>query len=206
MFNKEESSKKKKVEINSKISLIRIGSFFVSLTLMMSITNNSVKADDLLSHFQHEQVKMEYLSRLNDYILERQYDQDIVNLYRNGKIMINNKILPLNSFYICYNTDSVNYDFHLMSTKDDCKDIILGSREKYYFNDLVRFMDTTAFINYIKDNRTSIDKKNNIIVVNNNDLLLSYIQNWNGMIHNQVADTDAILEKVIINRGIKNEK
>lgn len=202
MFNKKESSAKRKIELKIKNKLVKVGVFLVATNFLL---NNSVSAENnqyeeyLQNHFRYESDVFNYYQRLENLTREKDYDKSIAELYHNGSMLINGQTYSLGSFLLRYSKDAENHNLHLISSYDDCQDILTRSYEEYKYDGIVKFKDTTAFINYILDTNTEIDREHNIIIVDN-DRLLFYINNWDGMRHDRVAETDAILEHRVLDR------
>ena len=184
MFNKEENIRIKKVELNNKdiykqYDNISITPFFV---IMLNKYYEDKKTQDHLD--LDSKIKL-YYDRRFEYSEKKQYNLIISNLYHNGKIKINNEEYNLKDFYIVYKEDNV---FHLICTnkKYPNKDI--------EYNKSVKFIDTTAFIELV-NNYEIIETT---IIVSSIDELENIISNWNGLLHDKVSETDAIINKVMI--------
>ena len=179
MFNKIESNefgnidiKKTKVYPMNKKCLVT-PSFVIMLNSYKEEKNSEEKMD-------YESKKIQYLKRLNECNTKNQYNKIIVNLYQSGKLSIDNEIYSLKDLFIVYDDDK-KYQLLNINKKNDLN-----------YNHAVKFIDTTAFIKLINDS----DIINNTIIVKN-DKLNSYISNWDGYLHNQVKETDAIINKKI---------
>ena len=153
------------------------------------ITNSFIKMlnDYYISRNMHHHLDFDQKLKLykdNVFLLneKKQYNTIIVNLYHNGKLLINNTLYDVNDFYIVYNQNSK--DYHVLCTNSNY------SNEDINYNTAVKLIDTTVFIELIKNNEI---KENTIIIKNNK--LLETINNWDGLLHNEVCETDAIINK-----------
>ena len=138
---------------------------------------------------------IEYYDRVRQYNHEREYDDKIKKLYFDSKVKIDGVLYPIDMFYITFKYETDNHNFHLMNIKSEYNDILINSMESYDFDGIVPFRNTTAFINLINSGFVTIDYDKNIITINNKEKVLEIINNWDGMIHNKVAETDAINNK-----------
>lgn len=184
MFNKEENIKIKSVELHNKdfykqYNNISITPFFV---MMLNKYYEDKKMQD---HLDLDSKMKLYFDRQFEYSEKKQYDKTICNLYQNGKIVINDSEYNLKDFYIVYQG---NKNFHLLCTNDKYQN------EKIEYNKSVKLIDTTAFIELIKKNQI----KDNKIIVNNIDEIDSIIKSWDGILHDKVSQTDAMLKKNMI--------
>ena len=192
MFNKEESNKIRKVEIKNPKNLKKIG--YLLLTPSFSLSTSNVKKEDpfMENHFKHEKKIIEYLSRVKKYSKTKEYDKKIVSLYKNGGIIVDKKRYPIEMFYITY-TSGLREGFHLICIGNDDTDILLGSREKYPYDNIVKLVDTTAFIDLIKSEYVKIIDTSIEIIDKNK--IKETIDKWDGYIHDKVPETDAVDNK-----------
>lgn len=184
MFNKEENIKIKSVELHNKdfykqYNNISITPFFV---IMLNKYYEDKKMQD---HLDLDTKRKLYLDRKFEYSEKKQYNKTICDLYCNGKIYIDDKEYDLKDFFIVYKD---NNNFHLLCTNNNYQN------EKIEYNKSVKLIDTTAFIELI--NKSNIE--NNKIIVNNIDELNKIINNWDGLLHDKVSQTDAIIKKNMI--------
>ena len=196
MFNKEESNKKRKIEIG-KIDGKKVGKIILtsSLILMLASTIN-VKSNNI--GCGHE--KAEYFRRVFEYKLSRTYDEKIMDFYQNYEIMIDNVAYPIEKFYILFDEDALIPQFHLINIKCEYEDILTRSMEKYDHNKVVHLRDTTAFINMLNSDAIKIDYERKLIIIIDNEKALGIINNWDGMIHEEVPETDAVDNKDMVRR------
>ena len=184
MFNKEENIKIKRIELNNKefykqYNNISITPFFV---IMLNKYYEDKKMHDHLD--LDEKIKL-YLDKSFKYSEKKQYNSIIYNLYHSGKIIINNEEYNLKDFYIIYQNDN---NFHLLCTDNRYQN------DSIQYNKSVKFIDTTVFIQLIKENEI----KNNTIIINNINDLKDIISKWDGLLHDEVSETDAITNKNMI--------
>ena len=133
-----------------------------------------------------------YINRKHEMNVKKQYNPKIVELYKNGCLVINNNEYLLKDFFIVFDDKLNNFNIKCINSKYNNKEI--------NYNKAVRYIDTTAFINLIKDNKTS----NNKLIIDNQDILDDNVSKWDGYIHSEVLETDAISNKLII-RGDNHE-
>ena len=157
-----------------------------SLIDMMDNYYQSIKMQEKMDY---QDLKTSYINRKYEYSIKKQYNPLIVNLCNNGLLSINNDEYYLKDFYIVFN-DTKN-DFHLK-----CKDNKFN-KEEYDYNKAVKFIDTTAFIKLINDSNIT----NNKIIINDTSILNNIISNWDGYLHSETKETDAIINKKMIKDG-----
>ena len=186
MFNKENSFDIKKVELNNKrfykqYNNISITPFFILLL------NEYYEDKNMQEHIDFDSRIIAYNNKVFENNLKKQYNKDINILYQSGKIIIDNKIYELNDFYIVYKKN--NQNFHLLCTNPN----YINSNNIDY-DTSVKFIDTTAFIELIKENTI----QDNTIILNDSNSLEKTIHNWNGLFHDKSFQTDAIFNKNMI--------
>ena len=166
-------------------------------------TNNILLSSsfvDMMSLFHSEEdlkIQNVYQEQITSFINNidinndnKEYNPTIVNLYKNGKLIIGSEEYKLKDFYIIFN-DKLN-NFNLQ-----CIDKRLNTKNKYY-NKAIKFIDTTSFINLV--NASEI--KDNKIIISDINKLNEVIIKWEGYIHNEVSETDAIVDKKVIKDGV----
>lgn len=200
MFDKNKSSSVKKVLLNNKNSYKRIGTFLISFTLLTSMANSAKANDFLEKHLEYESNKHDYYVEKNKLEEQKSYGQEIVNLYKYGQVLIDNELYLLDKFYIAYKVTDNGYEFHLKCAGANYSDILNKELEEYDYDGIIKFKNSSAFINLIEHQDIVIDYANNIIVVTDNKILTNIIDNWDGMLHDRVSDTDAISDKNILKR------
>ena len=188
MFNKDSSLNIQKIELNNKrfykqYNNISITPFFIVLL------NNYYEEKNMQDHIDFDNRINAYNNRAFENSIKKQYNNIITNLYQNGEIIIDNGILKLDDLYIVYKKG--NNDFHLMCTNSK----YINDNTEY--DTSVKFIDTTAFIDLIKKN----DVKNNSIILNDINDLKNIIQDWDGLLHDKVYKTDAILNKNMLGKN-----
>ena len=137
----------------------------------------------------------DYHLRMFKNMEEKQYDKTLVNLYNNGKIVFEDKTYEIYDFYIKYNYLNGTFEKHLICSKEDYSDILLKTKENYNCRGIIQLRNTTAFIDILNSNASYFDSKNNSIKLIDEDKILEIINNWDGMIHDKVPETDAIENK-----------
>lgn len=161
-----------------------------SLAIMI---NNYLDNKSISEHNDYEYRKLLYLKNKNELSLKKQYNNLIVNLYQNGKIVIDNKEYELKYFYILYEEGSNKY--YLTYSKSEYTDFLRKSKNPFPYNKAIKFIDSTIFILLIND--PSVNINNNTIIVDNNTLL-SLLNNWDGLLHNKIWFTESINNKKIL--------
>lgn len=165
-------------------------------------TNSSLPIKEYLEMMDYNKRKTLYIKRKHNYSVSRNYDKKIVYLYKNGKLIIDKVTYPLDSLYITYNLQKNDYDLHLISTNSKIMDL-LTKEENFSYDGVVKFIDTTAFIAFIN----TLDKiKSNNILVKDKENLGKIIKNWDGDLHQETSQTEAIKIKNVLKRKVKNEK
>ena len=162
-----------------------------SLAIMI---NNYIDKLAMNEHNDFEYRKIIYLHNMNENSLKKQYNTLIVNLYQNGKIIINKEECDLKNLYILYQKSDKNY--FLTYSKSQYTDFIRKSFKTFPYDTAIKFIDSTIFIQLIND--PSINIKNNTIIVDNSKLLLNLIDNWDGLLHNKIWFTESINNKKIL--------
>lgn len=128
----------------------------------------------------------EYTNRKYEYSIKKQYNPKIVELYHNGLLVIDNIEYKLKDFFIIFD-DNLN-NFHLKCINPKFK------TEEISYNKAVRFIDTTAFIELV-NNSNIIENR---IIINNINLLNDIVSKWNGYLHSETIETDAVINKRLI--------
>ncbi len=192
MFNKEESNNTKKVKLDRK-NYKRMGNILLTMTLVLMLAE-SYQVNSL----GNQKEVIDYKRRIYDYQQERQYDINITKIYNEYQINIDGVITPIEKFYILY--DNLCRELHLMNVKSEYSDILTNSKEEYQYDNVVKFRDTTAFINLINSDAVIVDDKNKMIIILDKEKANDIVKNWDGQIHDKVAETDAILKKDMFGR------
>lgn len=193
MFDKEESNKIKKVELG-KTNFKRIGNLLITMTLLLSLTTTSKEETTICNNYE-----VEYHQRVYEYGREQKYDEDISRIYHEYQLNIDGVVSPLEYFYILY-TRNVDGNFHLINVTSEYTDILTKGMDKYDYSNVVRLRDTTAFIALIGSDSVIIDDNNKTIIIVDKEKAMEIIQSWDGMIHDKVAETDAVKDKDLLRR------
>jgi hypothetical protein len=186
-----------------KSKVAKIGSFILTTMLIISFVDGTYEknTNNEVTTIGCEPKAVEYYDRL--YELKKnssKYDDVIVDLYNKGQLSINGVSYPLDKYFITINFNSEGNEYHLTSTKSDYNDILTSSLEKYEYKRIVRFRDTTAFIELINSDCVLIDYERNIITIIDVNKALEIVNNWDGTIHDKVPETDAVENKEFIRR------
>ena len=192
MFNKEKSNERKKVSVLSQ-NYKRAGIILLSSSLAMAFSS-SANAE----HTDCDHGQVEYYRRVYYYGQERQYDRGVKRLYEEGSIRLNGELLPIKKFFLTYKSNGDNRGYHLISVLNDYTDILLKSNDKYDYDKVVRFRDTTAFINLINSDAVIINGTE--ITIIDIDKAILIIEHWDGLIHDEVVETDAVGNKDLLRR------
>ena len=153
----------------------------------------------------HNEIKMQgqmdyqnavttYINKKHEYSAKKQYNPKIVNLYKNGLLVVNGEEYPLKELFIVFDDEKNN--FHLKSKYESL------NKDNSDYNKAIKLIDTTAFINLI--NTDGVTTNNNKLILNNIELLHNAIINWNGYLHSEIEETDVIPNKRMI-KGDDNE-
>ncbi len=184
MFNKEINKETKKIIISGK--LYKDNDLLVTDSLAEMLSEyHSNKA--LQEEMDYQDNITSYINRKHENEIRKQYNPKVVNLYENGLLIINNEEYKLQDFFIVFNDKENN--FHIK-----CVDQRFNNPELDY-NKAVKFIDTTAFINLINSSEINDNK----IIINDVDTLNNIASNWDGYLHGETKETDAILNKKMIN-------
>ena len=181
MFNKDNNDIKK-IEIDNKelyplYNDISITPYFVIML------NNYHENNNLQSHNDFENNIKLYKNNCHKLSIQRQYDNNVSNLYHNGIIVINNEKHDIKNYYIVYKKNEKNYYLiDINSNKDN----------NIKYDTAVKLIDTTAFISLI--NKSDIQQ--NMIIIDSFEILENIVNNWDGKFHNKVYETDAITNKL----------
>lgn len=183
MFNKDNN-----IKIVNMISgkLYQDENIMMSSSLVGMVSEHHVNKETLEKEEYQDKVTS-YINKKHELGIKKQYNPVVVNLYRNGLLIIDNEEYPLKDFYIVFD-DNIN-NFHLKSKYDK-----FNKEENY--NKAIKFIDTTAFISLINSNKVNI--KDNKLILNNIEILNNIISQWDGYLHSEMEETDAISNKKMI--------
>ena len=176
----------KRVELNipkmyNKENILLTNSF----ALMMSSYHESKLMQEQMDY--QEKITT-YHNKKHENNIKKLYNPKIVNLYDNGLLLINNDEHDLKNIYIVF--DDKKNDFHIKDAKH------AFNNDGYDYNKAVKFIDTTAFISLINSSDATIN--NNRIIINNIDVINNIINNWDGYLHRETKETDAIINNKMI--------
>lgn len=185
MFNRNKLTNKKiMIKHNSfyKIDNLLLTPSFIA---MLNIHNES-KA--MIDQLDYQDRITSYINRKFECDVRKEYNPKIVDLYENGSIIINKKEYPLRDFFIVFMEDK--NDFHIKCINEEY------DNTKHEYDKAVKFIDSTAFINLINNENTRIS--NNKLIIDNKDILNNIVKDWNGYLHSETKETDAIKSKKMI--------
>ena len=156
------------------------------------ITKDDIKScDDHINKYIEEQ--MDYQDRVTSYInrkhelnYRKDYNPKIVKLYKSGLLVINKIEYKIEDFYIVIK----NHNYGIICIDDRFKTNTTD------YDKAVKFIDTTAFINLINNENTLVNENR---IISNQDILLKVVNDWDGYLHSETKETDAIANKKIIN-------
>ncbi len=158
-------------------------------------SNSFIEMVDMYHYNKELQDKDDYQNQITSYNLRKEinsvkkaYNPLIVNLYNNGELVIDNITYSIKRFYIVYDENKNN--FNLKCTDDRFKN------NEIDYNCSVKFIDSTAFIKLIKN--PDINIVGNKIIINNQNILDEYVKNWDGYLHSETKETDAIINHKMI--------
>lgn len=176
---------------DKKIVEIKYGELYKLGNILLTPTMQKEMSDYYTNKIMQE--KMDYQNNITSYInrkhengVKKQYNPLIVNLYENGLLTINYDEYSLKEFYIVFN----NNDFHIKCINPKY------NNQDYEYQKAVKFIDTTAFINLI--NNSNVIIKENRIIINDKNILEDIVNKWDGNLHSETKETDAIINKRMI--------
>ena len=135
----------------------------------------------------------DYHKRIAKYRKEKNYDSTFCNLYYKGKIIFDNKEYEIYDFYLTYNFIEDDSKVRLVCSKENYSDILLKETNKYNYKSIIQLRETSIFTKMIEENVATIN--DNKLTIVDKDKLLFLVNNWDGMVHDKVPETDAIENK-----------
>lgn len=190
MFNKDESNNATTIEIKNEINFKKFHSFLISSTFILML-KYQIEKDLMNQQMEFEDKKTAYIYRKRYCSTKKQYNEKINSLYHHGKLIINQKEKNLKDFFITYHTQKKDNAIKLINIQEDK----INTSD---YNGIIKFIDTTAFIELINNKNTII--KNNTILVENIDIIKNIVSHWDGLIHDKTCETDAVRDKRILRR------
>lgn len=187
MFEKNNDAKKIEYSNNE---FYKIGDVLITPSFGITL-NNYYNTRKMQEENDYQDQITSYNKRKYENSIKKLYNPRIVNIYDNGSLIINNKEYSINEFYIVFD-DNKNI-FHLLCNNPKYEN------DEFKYNKAVKFKDTTAFINLVNNDKILII--DNKIIINDNNILNDVISKWDGYIHNETKETDAIIDKKIIKDG-----
>ena len=199
MFNKELSRKNKKAKIIN-VNFEKIGKYFLTSTLIVSLANfvSAAETSEIKETTVWEENMYKYHQRLfND---KNEYDEQITNLYHEGILKFSNKEINIKSLFLVYGKKDAVFKGYLVDTKQGFFDVLTGEDIVFDRIGAVRFCDTTCFINLINNDNIVQIMDNNIIVLDINGFQ-KILDSWDGYIHEEVKETKNSFTKQIYKRN-----
>ena len=198
MFNKEESNKNKECKITDKINFKRIGTVILTMTLIGSL--NNVKAENLGYH----EAMNEYYDRVEEYMKEKEYDIDFFKLYHTGRFIIDGNEIKKDRVFIVAGYNNNELKLSLYTSKVGKKDFLTGEDIDYEVTSLIPLIQTTLFKTLLDEKLLIVDDRNMTFDMTRLDEIREAINNWDGLAHSLVPETDAYNNKVFIERDNKS--
>ncbi len=198
MFNKEKSNEIKKIII-SKNTVFKKLDYFLLTTSFILMINYYIETLKMQQQLDYQDHVTSYINRKTELSKKKQYNSNITKLYNEGKLIVDNKEYNLRKIYVLYNSQSSNY-LQLLSIENNTN--LLDNQELISYNSAIKFIDTTAFINLINAKEVVINKSEIKVT---KAILAKIISNWDGKIHSETSETDAIKNKNVLEREISHE-
>lgn len=196
MFNKEESNKNRECKIISKINTKRIGTIILTMTLMSSL--NNVKAEDI--DYDYHEKMYSYYERVENYMETRDYDLNFAKLYYTGRFIINDKEIEKDRVFIVAGIENNELKMSLYTAKIGKIDFLSGKEINYEKPRLIPLRDTTLFKTLLDNKLLIVEDRNMYFDMERVEEIYEAINNWDGMAHSLVPETDAYEDKVFIER------
>lgn len=205
MFNKEESKKYAKCELLKKISTRKVGTFLVTISMLLNTSSVYAELDnELEDHINSENEKSRYEQIIEDNRNNKEYDEDFCNLYYDGKYFIDGKYYTTGNVYLAYTYINDELFLYLVCPRKGNVNILTG--EKYNFPaGLIRLVDTTLFIELLK--KDLLIRKDDIMQFDmaRVDEIEKEIRSWDGKRHCLVPELDIMQDDLEIIKVKKYE-
>ena len=179
--------KKKNIQKKYLAGGIIISSLFISLAttnLSRNIVNNNdnIKTERELGEEKYNYYSKKYLEALKE-LNNKEYDDKFLDIYSNGKYIINGKEYNTKEIYIVQAGDN---SIHLLGPESNDIDILTGKTFDQKRKTIMCFREASIFYEMYKAgiiNDTTINIDNNT--------LKQYISNWDGKEHYETQELEA---------------
>ena len=198
MFNKEESKRNSACKIADKINFKRIGTIILTMTLLSSL--NNVKAENQGYH----DAMNEYYDRVEQYMNEKEYNMDFFKLYHTGRFIINDMEIKKDRVFIVAGYVNNELKMSLYTGKIGKIDFLTGEDIDYEDPVLIPLIQTTLFETLLNEKLIMVNDRNMTFDMTRLDEIREAINNWDGLAHSLVPETDAYTNKVFIERDNKS--
>ncbi len=194
MFNKEESINNTNCKIIDKINMKKVGAALLTVTLLGSM--NNVKAEDNPYHYKVN----EYYQRVEDYMDEKEYDLEFFKLYHVGRFIIDGKEIDIDRVFIVAGYVNNELNMSLYTAKIGKKNFITGEDINYEKPVLIPLIQTTLFKTMLDENLLIVNDRYISFDMTKIEEIKDAIDKWDGMAHSLVPETDALDNKVFIEK------
>lgn len=188
MFTKDNNVKKIELNVDK---LYQDNNILLSASLV-EMMNSEHHNQEMQDKIDYQSNITAYINRKHEYDIKKQYNPRINELYQNGLLVVNGNEFRLKDFFIVFDDNLNNFHIKCINSKFE--------NEEIDYNRAVRFIDTTAFISLINSQNVT----NNRIILDNIESLNNIVANWDGYLHDETLETDAIINKKMI-RDKENE-
>ena len=205
MFNKEKSKEFVSCKINKNLSLKKIGTFMVSISLLLSV--NALGESDIVDDCTILKELAKYDKIVENNRKSKEYSNKLMDIMYFGKYEIDGKKYNLDSVFIAYTYVDGKLVWYLLCPSLGNVDLI--TKEKH--NTKVSYINlsfTTLFIELLE---------NNLLIVDNNNILhfdmtrkeeiVKLVNNWDGKAHTLTPEMDVFdnEEDLVLLKVKKNE-
>lgn len=184
MFNEEKSNEFGNIEFK-KTSFYPINDEILITPSFALMINAYKEGKNIQEQMDYQDRITTYINLKSEYSLKKQYKDVIEDLYNNGILSINKKEYPLTNFFIVYHDSDKLFSLLNIALKNHIA-----------YDHAIKFIDTTAFINLI--NHPDVTITDNKVIVKDESIIDNLVNDWNGFVHNEVKETDAIINKRIV--------
>ena len=152
------------------------------------VSNIFLKIDDETAS---ERNKYLYEQKVSENKKEKNYDKKICDLYLNGKFPLNGTTYSIGNIYVAYGVKDTKNIIYLVCPKIGNYDFLNKKTYELENTNLVRFVDTTLFIEMI-NSKLLLYNDENIISFDDKriDELNNVINNWDFKTHKLVPELD----------------
>lgn len=177
------TNKKYKIIKNNSINKkYIIGGVLVTTLFISCAKPNNIKKEYDLGQEQYNYYSTEYMNAINN-MNESEFDNNFINIYKNGTYTINNQKYEINTIYISKLKDG---SVHIYKAGENNYDII-NSNEFYEKKKVVCcFRDSSVFFKLYED---GVFTNENIEI--DNQILQDYINEWDSTKHTKLPELKA---------------